>query len=451
MAEPARQGRALRAYQIVLILAAGWLVGRLPGLIADNQHERQALGSALGIATAAPAPAPSQAAARGDDREVQLAAEVAARVAADVADRTVARLIEAGWGPPGSPPMPAATAVPRTPETVIRVVTEAAPARARPAVWSLPPTAAATSGPAAGRAPGAPGTAAAPAPVAGAAPAPPVDAAEARAHGIATAGYDALRGGDRRRAVALLDEAVRAAPDSAAAAQWRADSRALMKRWSIAGYVLTRSGSVQDPLAASPVLGGAQAGAALGYTLDPLANSRISVIGRMTAAMGQRGSIERETAEAAVGVRWQPARQLPLAIDVERRIALGYYARNAWAARISGGADGDFHAAGRNWRLRGYGEAGVVGIRDASYYAGGQLDATTPVVRLGRVSVDGGAGAWGATQRDYGQTVSRLDVGPSAQFRVHPWPFRAQIDYRAQVLGNARPGSGVVLTVAGEY
>jgi len=34
---------------------------------------------------------------------------------------------------------------------------------------------------------------------------------------------------------------------------------------------------------------------------------------------------------------------------------------------------------------------------------------------------------------------------------VDPWPFYAQVDWRARVAGNALPGTGPVLTVAGEF
>ena len=438
MAEGGRSGSALRVYQVAAILALGWLAGRLPGLLSANDEAKQQLRAAIG-STAGPA--------KAADDQAMLAADVAARVAAQVAEETIGRLIAAGWGPRNLslaelPALPGA-GPPR--ETIVRVVTEAAAPVPAPApvqqAWSIPPASppAAPAGPVA-------------APQSLAAAARPVgDGRASRAHGLATAGYAALEAGNRREAVALLDEAARLAPDADGAGQWRADLAQLTKRWSIAGYVLSRSGGVNDPLAASPVLGGGQAGVAAGYVLNPLADARVSVIGRVSAASKASGALDNTTAEAALGLRLQPFRGVPLAIDAERRIALGVVARNGWAVRVAGGDSRDVQLAGRTFRVDSYGEAGAIGFRQTALYGGGQLRAGTALLSLGKVTVDGGAGLWGAAQRDYGRTSSRLDVGPSAQFRIHPWPFRAQVDYRVQAAGNAVPKSGPVITVSGEF
>ncbi len=454
MAEKAhRQGSALRIYQIAAILALGWLAGRLPGLLSANEQEQQQLRAAVGKDAASSAVS-AAAAAPGAD----LAAEVAARVAAQVAEQTVSRLIAAGWGPGWGAGGAALTGAPAARETVVRVVTEAAPpamhssmAAPMPPAWAIAPSApAAPAGESALSAAGPPIEPGA-GPEANSEAGSEAGSGAARAHRLATAGYQALRAGDRRQAVALLGEAARLAPEAEGAAQWRADSAQLTKRWSIAGYILSRSGGANDPLAASPVLGGGQAGVAAGYVLNPLAATRLSVVGRVSAASRANGGLDQETAEAALGLRLQPFRNVPLAIDAERRFALGLVARNGWAARLSGGGSAEAGLAGRPFRIDGYGEAGVIGFRQTALYAGGQLRAGTPLLSLGQVTIDGGAGLWGAAQRDYGRTVSRLDVGPSAQFRIQPWPFRAQVDYRLRAAGNALPKSGPVITVSGEF
>jgi hypothetical protein len=172
----------------------------------------------------------------------------------------------------------------------------------------------------------------------------------------------------------------------------------------------------------------------------------------VAAAAGPDGGIDSETAEAALGVRVQPLPGVPVAVDVERRFALGSFSRSAFAARVSGGAATSTRAFGRRLTLDGYGEAGIVGFdKDPDLYAGGQARGGTPLFALGRVKMDAGAGAWGGVQRSFGVTASRLDLGPSARIDIAPWPFFAQIDYRARVAGNALPGSGPVLTVAGEF
>jgi hypothetical protein len=372
----------------------------------------------------------------------RLAAEVAARVAAQVADETIARLIAAGWAPGGGVAQPPQRIIlemqgaPRT-ENVVRVVTDRQPSLLD-VRYDLPPGASTVGPPPAG------GKAAAPPPAA--------NPALAEAHAAATAGYAAIRAGDTREGVRLLKAAQAMAPEAPEAKAWGADVKQLTKRWSIGAYALQREGT-GEALAASPVLGAGQLGAAVAWRVNPLGRQRLSVFGRYTAAATPEGGIDSETGEAAIGLRYEPSRKVPVAIDVERRIALGVFSRNAWAARVSGGGQGTVPMLGRRVNLEGYGEAGVVeGFTSTpDVYAGGQARGAVPLFQLGRTRFDAGAGAWGATQRSYGETASRLDLGPSARIKVEPFPFFAQIDYRARVAGNALPGSGPVLTVAGEF
>ncbi|MGL6044276.1 MAG: hypothetical protein ACRC1J_10155, partial [Sandaracinobacteroides sp.] len=325
------------------------------------------------------------------------------------------------------------------PETVVRVVNEQAPVLAA-FRYDLPP-----------------GQVAAPdgqrAAVASASAGGAVATASPAAHAAATAGYAAIGEGDLKAGVRLLKSAQAMDPDAPEAAAWAADVKQLTRRWSLAAYTLSRGGGLGDPLAASPVLGGGQTGAAIGYRINPLGQARVSVVGRVTAAAGPDGGIDSETSEAALGVRLEPFRKVPVALDVERRFALGLFSRNAWAARISGGGQQTVRAFGRAVKIDGYAEAGVAeGFTETvDVYGGAQVRGGVPLFRIGRTSFDAGAGAWGGAQRSYSETASRLDIGPSARIKVEPWPFFAQVDYRAQVAGNAVPGSGPVLTVAGEF
>ena len=437
MAEAVSSGRALRSYQLILVLAFGWALGRMPHWLEAETAEATALAAAL-------SPVGPAAAKPADAEMVRASAEIAARVAAEVADATVARLLAAGWAPAG--PHHGSQRIvleaPRTlppQQTTLRVVAEA-PAGG----WygfSLPPGQAA----AASIHDPAPGPSAAPA---APPPTPP------KAHAAATAGYDAIRAGNLRQGVALLKAAAAMAPASPEVTQWQADVRQLTRRWSGGGYVLTREGAGGgDALAASPVLGAGQAGVALGYRLNPLGKQRVSVIGRISAAAAPQGGLDGETSEAAIGLRWEPSRKVPVALDVERRIALGHYARNAWAARLSGGVQGETRVRGARLKLEAYGEGGVVeGFTSLpDLYAGGQGRGAVPLITLGQTRIDAGAGVWGGWQRNYGVAASRLDIGPSGRVRVGPWPFYAQVDWRAKLAGNAVPGSGPVLTVAGEF
>lgn len=46
--------------------------------------------------------------------------------------------------------------------------------------------------------------------------------------------------------------------------------------------------------------------------------------------------------------------------------------------------------------------------------------------------------------------LNRLDVGPRLSLRVGQ-QMRAHVDYRLNVAGNASPGSGAVVTLAGDF
>lgn len=433
MAEAVARGRALRAYQWLLLLGAGFLLGRVPALLAEAGREEAALSGALAPASlpAARAETPAAGAPAADLERV--AAEVAARVAADVADRTVARLVAMGWGPreAGTQRIVIEHRLPRSAppaEAVVRIV-QADPANGP---QPLPPADEPGARTAAAAAPGA--------------------AAGRQAHALATEGYAAIGDGDRRTAAERLAAAIALAPDAPEAGAWRADLRQLTRRWTVSGYSLSRGAGGSDPLAATPVLGAGQAGASIAYALDPLARRPVSVVARVVAAAGPDGGLDPDTGEAALGLRVKPLPGLPVALDVERRFALGALSRNAWAARMSGGDRADVTLAGRRAIVEGYGEGGVVdGRGTVDLYAGGQLRAGVPLFDLGRVTLDAGGGAWGAAQRSGGVTVARLDLGPSVRFGVRPWPFSAQLDWRGRVAGTARPGSGPALTVSGQF
>ncbi|MBS3961112.1 MAG: hypothetical protein KGZ61_04660, partial [Sandarakinorhabdus sp.] len=252
---PERQqshGRALRAYQVVLVLVIGWLAGRLPQILADEEAETARLMAAIGPEADSPAQtvlADAEATAAQIDT-ANLAAEIAARVAAQVANETVSRLIAAGWGPRMPPQQIVIQGLPggyRPAEATVRIVTEPHGQLAR-IDYDLP--AGAPKPPEPRPDPAGPAGAAAPA------------VAALQAHAMATRGYAALRAGDRRSGAQLLGEAIGIAPDAPEAAAWIADVQRLTRRWSISAYTLARSGGLGDPLAASPVLGGGQSGAA---------------------------------------------------------------------------------------------------------------------------------------------------------------------------------------------
>lgn len=452
---PARSGQALRLYQIVGILALGWAAGRLPDLLAARDSEearlRALLGEERGTAAGLPG-APARVASAGAVTPQDVAA-IAAEVAAQVASETVARLVAAGWGPAGQPrPVaPGRTAAPA--ETVVRIVHEGAsrPGRApgaEMAGWTLAPMGAPATPPA----PGPAVEASAPAAGPGApSPATPVPAGRRdEAFRLASAGYEALRAGDRRSAAERLAAAIALDPGAPQASAWAADLKALRRRVSLGFYALAREGAQGDAVAAAPVLGSSQTGAALGWTLDPLARRRITAFARVATGSDAAGRIDPETTEAAIGVRIDPFPRVPVHAAIERRFGLGQFGRDDWSTRIAGGTTARRTVGGRPVDLSVYGEGGVVGFAAADLYGGAEGRATTPLLGLERFRLEAGAGAWASGQQGF-ITSHRVDVGPVVRFGFGNSPVAAQLDYRLKVAGNAEPGSGLAFTIFGDF
>jgi hypothetical protein len=261
----------------------------------------------------------------------------------------------------------------------------------------------------------------------------PADPNAATAGDVAAQAYARLAVGDRRAALRLFDAALTESADPRAVA-WRAQRATLTRRWTGTAYSTLRARGSAD-LAATPVLGGGQSGAALAWTPDPLASRPFALTARATTAHGDRG----QGAFAAVGVAWHPVAGVTLA--AERLIAVGPAAHGDWTARIAGGVAQSHGIA----EASAYGEAGVVG---SATYAAGQAHLGASLHR-GRIAVGPGVGVWGSVQRGGGTTVDRLDLGPGITGRAGA--IRLSADYRFRVAGNAAPGSGPVVTLTASF
>lgn len=185
-------------------------------------------------------------------------------------------------------------------------------------------------------------------------------------------------------------------------------------------------------LATNGMLGGSQAGARLFYNID----RRIAAVLRYSSDVGRRGG------EAALGVRVHPLQSVPVWITAERRQAIGKYGngRSAWSLFAEGGLYE--RPVGGGFLLDGYAQAGVVGARRRDLFADGAVTVTRPVYK----NFSAGVGVWGAAQPG----VYRVDVGPRVTMRVRNH-VRVHFDYRQRVAGNASPGSGPAVTLAGDF
>lgn len=212
--------------------------------------------------------------------------------------------------------------------------------------------------------------------------------------------------------------------------------------WSLGGWAYVHGGDqpLPDGIAAASQLGGSQAGLRLAYGFGD--TGRVRAYGRATMAMRQT-----EQREIALGLAFAPLPRLPIDLAVERRIAAGKEGRSAFAVMVSGGV-GDVALPG-GFRLDAYGQAGVVGARRRDGFVDGAIvvdrrlgpDDNAPL-RLGALAA--GAAQPGATRVDVGPrlTLRLPDVGEGS---------RVALDWRQRVAGDARPESGLALTLATDF
>jgi hypothetical protein len=204
-----------------------------------------------------------------------------------------------------------------------------------------------------------------------------------------------------------------------------------LDRLSLTGWATMRNKAGPDSLASGGTLGGSEAGSRLMWRFTP----RLAATVRASAPINSHRG-----AEAALGVRYQPVLQWPVAVTLERRHGFRDYGQSAFAIFAEGGLYGQ----PMPWRstLDGYVQAGVVDFNDPDWFVDGQAAVTRPIWR----NLSAGLGLWGAAQPG----LSRVDVGPRMSVGLGR-AMRAHVDYRLNVAGNARPGSGTVVTLAGDF
>ena len=203
-------------------------------------------------------------------------------------------------------------------------------------------------------------------------------------------------------------------------------------RWSGSAWLLARGDLGQPSLAPGGTLGGSQAGARLMYRL----NRNWSLSARAYLPLRRPAG-----AEVAAGIDWQPFASIPVSLLAERRQAIGDEGRSAFSITAYGGFS---RVLGNRFRIDGYAQAGIVGLRSRDAFVDGSLRA---LATLGRLEI--GASAWGAAQPG----ASRLDVGPSVSYRlpVARQAMRIEVDWRFRVAGDARPASGPALVLATDF
>ena len=185
-------------------------------------------------------------------------------------------------------------------------------------------------------------------------------------------------------------------------------------------------------LASGGQLGASQAGARLVYNF----NRQLALSARMSSEVGRRGG------EVAGGIRVQPLLGIPLWLTAERRQRIGRFGggRNDFALFAEAGLYQ--RPLPWNFSLDSYLQGGVVGVKSHDLFIDGALAVTRPVYR----NFSFGFGLWGGAQPG----LSRLDAGPRLTMQVRR-NVNVHFDWRQKLVGNARPGSGPALTLAGDF
>lgn len=217
------------------------------------------------------------------------------------------------------------------------------------------------------------------------------------------------------------------------------------RRWSASAWLFWREKGSGGTLNSSGQFGASQAGARVDRAIGSLklGTRALPVLGygRISAALDTP-----HQSEAAVGVAVRAiSGQAPLSIGVERRIALEHSARNAFALVVAGGLN-PTQVVG-TMMAEGYAQAGVVGLSRRDRFADGRIALTAPLDRSHRVRA--GLSVSGGAQPD----VARLDIGPVVEARLPLGGIdpRLVVEWRQRVAGDARPGSGLSITVASDF
>ncbi|HEX8840529.1 MAG TPA: hypothetical protein VF750_08695 [Sphingomicrobium sp.] len=208
--------------------------------------------------------------------------------------------------------------------------------------------------------------------------------------------------------------------------------RLQLSSWALLRSQQTGIAGSQSLASGGGQLGASQAGARLLFNL----NRQIAFAARVSSPVGRRGG------ELAAGVRVRPLVSIPVWVTAERRQMIGKYGggRNDFALYAEGGV----YEMPLPWQfsLDSYFQGGVVGIQSRDPFFDGSFTMTRPLFR----NFSAGFGVWGGVQPG----LSRLDVGPRVTMKVRK-NLKVHLDWRQKLIGNARPGSGPALTLAGDF
>lgn len=219
----------------------------------------------------------------------------------------------------------------------------------------------------------------------------------------------------------------------------RIDPAARAGHWSGSAWLVLRGGDRSVAGLTRGQLGGGQAGVRIAYALGVSPAPVLAVVARITSPTRGPGR------EAAIGIEWRPTR-LPVRLVAEQRVMIDG-GRGGPALGAIGGFGPAPVAAG--FDLESYAQGGAVWRTRTEPFIEGAVRLAHPVAAAGPARIDLGLGLSGGAQRG----AARLDVGPSVGVRlpIAGRSARLSLDWRQRVAGDARPGSGVALTLGGDF
>ena len=218
------------------------------------------------------------------------------------------------------------------------------------------------------------------------------------------------------------------------------------RRWSADGWLMLRQGG-RGALAAGSApatYGASQTGAVLRYRLAQASTHRPEAYLRVASALDSP-----RDKEAAVGLSARPLASVPLRAMAEMRLS-----DQSGGTRLRPAAlvVTEVQPVDLPYRTRAefYGQAGYVGGHNATAFADGQARLDRHVAQVGKAELRAGAGLWAGAQKG----AARLDAGPSATLGIPvagEGAARLGVDWRMRLAGNARPGSGVAVTLSAGF
>jgi hypothetical protein len=161
-----------------------------------------------------------------------------------------------------------------------------------------------------------------------------------------------------------------------------------------------------------------------------------------------RGSFEPgniDQREFGIGLRWRPARNLPVAVSLEQRIAAnGQYRTLAYTSVSTPPIK-----LGKRAKMISYAQLGISKSRDILAFADVQARVDYPIFETGKAKIYiAPIVALNAQNTRY-----RLEIGPSisTNFSIRNAQLRLSADWRVQVAGDIRRGSGPTVTVSSSF